>query len=267
MIKGIFCISIDTELLWGRWDKNYQPFIWRTKKERAIIAKLLSLFKRYDVPVTWAIVANLFLTQKNKDNQLWSGQDIIKMIQDSKIHELASHSLSHSEFDKAKKAQAEREIKESVAIAKKNGIKFYSFVFPRNKIGHLEILKKYGFKAFRGPDKRAWELLLPVAPPVYKPSLTHSLVNIPASLYLVSARGIRKFIPPHLRVIKAKLGINRAIKETGIFHLWFHPVDLVDNEKEMFWALEQIITFAKQKEKGGKLEIKTMAQIARGVLP
>src|SRR6266700_2913773 len=91
MKKGIFCISIDLELLWGRKDMDYSKFIKRTKKERIIIKKLLLLFKKYNIPVTWAVVGKLY---EGKD-PLWSAKDILKWIKNDKIHELASHTYSH----------------------------------------------------------------------------------------------------------------------------------------------------------------------------
>ncbi|QQG43497.1 MAG: polysaccharide deacetylase family protein [Candidatus Daviesbacteria bacterium] len=263
MKKGVLCISIDTELLWGRWDKNYQPFIERTKKERAVIRNLLSLFKKYQIPVTWAVVGNLFLEQKNKDAKLWSGKDIIKLIQENKIHEIASHSFSHIEFDKATKDEAESEISKSVKIARENNVNLTSFVFPRNKTGHLRLLKKYGFKSFRGPDKRIWELISPTIPPVYEPYIQSGLVVIPGSMYFVSTRGMKKYIPPNLRFLKAKLGIENAIKNKKVFHLWTHPIDLVDNNNQLLCELEKILIYATEKKTQGQLEIKNMGEIAQ----
>src|SRR6266478_1850693 len=91
MKKGIFCISIDLELLWGRKDLDYSKFINKTKKERNIIKKLLALFKKYNIPTTWATVGKLYTGK----NPLWSGKDIVKLIKNQKIHELGSHTYSH----------------------------------------------------------------------------------------------------------------------------------------------------------------------------
>ena len=75
-MKGTFCISIDTELLWGRKDLNYKHFIPKIKKERKIIKRLLALLNKYQIPATWAIVGRL----SEKGNYLWHAPDVIREI-------------------------------------------------------------------------------------------------------------------------------------------------------------------------------------------
>src|SRR5260221_13427879 len=151
-MKGTFCISIDTELLWGRKDLDYSKFIKKTQKERIIIKKLLALFKKYNIPATWATVGKLY----EGNNRLWSGKDIVKLIKKEKLHEIASHTYSHEIMSDISKEEAEKEIKNNLSK---------SFVFPRNKISHLELLKKYKFKSYRGKDEYQYELIIPRIPP------------------------------------------------------------------------------------------------------
>ena len=246
MNKGVFCISIDTELMWGRKDlPNADYFVPRIKKEREIIKRLLVLFGKYQVPVTWAVVGKL--------REESSGREIYEMIAKEKMHEMGSHSYTHPEFTKIDRNKAEYEFKKSAGS--------YSFVFPRNKIKYLDLLKKNGFKAFRGADRRAWELLYPGLPPVYEPTLESEVVNIPGSMYFVSARGMKRFIPKGLRLIKTRLGITRATSEKGIFHLWFHPIDFADSTDALFNEFESILKYASQKRDQRTLEILTMKQI------
>src|SRR5581483_3599741 len=175
MMKGIFCISIDTELLWGRKDLDYSAFVNRTKKERKIIREFIRLFSRYNIPVTWAIVGKLY----EDGGRLWSGKDIISWIKKEKIHELASHSYSHEDFANIDKNKANLE------FSKPKG---YSFVFPRNHIRYLGLLRRNGFKAYRDKDKFRHELLLPKIPYTGKAIRQGGLVKIPSSMYFVSAR-------------------------------------------------------------------------------
>lgn len=252
MKKGVFCISIDLELLWGRKDLDYSKFIAKTKKERKIIKHLLNLFKKYEIPTTWATVGKLM----EKGDPLWYAPDIIKMIKKVQNQEIGSHSYTHPEFTKIDSSEAVREYKKP---------KSRSFVYPRNKIKYLYLLKKSGFKAYRGKDKTNFEVLMPRIPPVYKPQIKKGLVNIPGSMYFVSARGIRKLIPAKLRYLKAKLGIQAAVKENKIFHLWFHPVDFADQGEKLFKDLELTLKFADKKRREDKLEIKNMLQIANSV--
>lgn len=248
MRKGVFCISIDTELLWGRKDLNYSTFIKKTKKEREIIKKLLSLFDKYNIPATWAVVGKL----KEKGYPLWSGIDIIKNIEKVRNQEIASHSYSHEIFTKISEEKAENEIKDNKAK---------SFVFPRNQIKYLNLLKKHGFKTYRGKDRKSWELFHISKPPTYKPTFNNGLLNIPGSMYFVSARNIRKYIPYGTRLFKSKMGINKAISRKQVFHLWFHPIDFANETNSLMKEFEEILQYASQKRDQGKLEIKNMNQI------
>lgn len=257
MKKGIFCISIDTELLWGRKDLDYSKFIEKTKKERLIIKKLLTLFKKYGIPATWAIVGRLY----EKGDELWSGIDIISWIKTNKIHELASHSYSHEDISKISKEDASQEFKKPKAD---------TFIFPRNHIAYLNILKKNGFKAYRGVDEttttsnmvQLLKLLVGSVPQTNKPIHSHGLVNIPGSMYFVSNRGLRKYIPQGVRSRRAKLGIEKAIANKEVFHLWFHPVDFADNTVALMLEFEEILKYAFMKREEGLLEIETMYKIA-----
>ncbi len=249
MNKGVFCISIDHELLWGRKDLDTKPFISLVSKERGIISRILYLFKKYRMPATWAVVGKIF----EKENPLWYGKDTIKEINKVEYQEIASHSYSHEIFTDINEKNAEKEIRKNKAK---------SFVFPRNKVAHLQLLKENGFISFRGPDKTTHELLIPRIPPVYKPHLKCGLVEIPGSMYFVSGRGFRKYIPKNLRYLKCKLGIDQAIKMGRVFHIWFHPVDFANDTAKLFSDFEKILKYAAKKRKLGSLKVKNMGQIA-----
>lgn len=250
MDKGIFCISIDFELLWGRRDKsNLAFFEKRIPKERIVIDKLLSLFKKYKIPATWATVGKIY----EKGNQNYSGLDIIKKIEKVANQEIASHSYTHPEFTSIPKSEAKYEF---------NKFKKTSFVFPRNKIKYLDELKMAGFKTFRGEDEYATELLIPRIPPVYMPTIKNGLICIPGSMYFVSGRGLKKYIPKNLRYVKSRLGIDNAVKLGKVFHIWFHPVDFVDDSEKIFYDFEKVLIYANKKRGEGLLKILPMGSIA-----
>lgn len=271
MEKGVFCLSIDTELLWGR-KKNADRFVPAVKKARWVVQQLLRLFKKYQFPATWAIVGELF----NQGDPLWHTPDVIKLIQNTPLQEIACHSFSHLDFSRASANQAELEIQKCLLMAKKNNIKLSSFVYPYNKINHLNILVKNGFLTYRGPApnwfsrfplvKKILEIidfLLLLPPPATKPTPNPlGLINIPASMYYVSRRGCRRFLPISFRVKKAMLGIARASKQKKVFHLWLHEIDLSADTKEMICGLESIIKYASRLQKKNQLQIKNMKQIA-----
>lgn len=251
MKTGIFCISIDFELLWGRKDMpNLEYFKNRISGERKAIDKLLSLFEKYNIPATWATVGKIY--EKGSPN--YSGLDIIKKIGKVKDQEIGSHSYTHAIFS---------EISKSEAIKEFSKFKRKSFVFPKNKIKYLNELQKAGFKSYRGADDSEFELLIPRVPPVHLPKINHGLLNIQGSMYFVSGRGLKRFIPKNFRYFKSVLGINNAVRQNKIFHLWFHPMDFVDDNQKLFSDFEKILKYASIKREQGKVQILNMGQITK----
>lgn len=249
MKTGIFCISIDFELLWGRLDQpNLDFFKRRIPKERVAIDKLLNLFKRYKIPTTWATVGKIY----EKGDLNLSGLDITRKIEKVKDQEIGSHSYTHAIFSKITKNEAVKEF---------NKFKRKSFVFPQNKIKYLTELKNAGFKSYRGPDDNELELLVPRIPPVHVPTIKNNILNIQGSMYFVSGRGLKRFIPQGVRYFKSRLGIDNAIKQQKVFHLWFHPMDFVDDSQKLFTDFEKILKYASYKMSQGKLQILNMGQI------
>jgi hypothetical protein len=183
--KGIFIISLDTELAWGGFDlglteKNRKYY----EDSRDCIYRLLMLFEKYNIQATFAIVGHIMLNGctevegiKHPDivrpehswylkdwfiedpashmskNSIWYGQDILKeILAASPQHEIASHSFSHIIFG-AKGCTyecARSDIHKCVEIAGQQDIKLKSFIYPRNSEGYKEILKEEGFEVYRG---------------------------------------------------------------------------------------------------------------------
>lgn len=247
--RGVFCISLDTELLWGRKDLDWNRYLDQALGTREVIKKLLMLFNKYKIPATWAVVGKLY---ENGPEDGWHGKDIVKMIKKTPLQEIGSHSYSHEIFDRIDYKRAKEETQ--------NFHKLKSFVFPKNRVKYLNLLKENGFNNFRGQDQSDYELLLPRVPPVYSPENKAGLVEIPGSMYLVSGRGIRRYIPESLRYWKCRLGIDSAIKNGKIFHLWAHPIDLTTDTEKILRDLEKTLIYARSKK---NLQILTMGQIAK----
>lgn len=315
--KGVFTLSLDTELAWGTIDKpkSYKKNLEYYKKTRRVIERLLDLFEKYEISATWAIVGHLFLENCSLDENgikhpeikrvktpwyeddwfcldpstnlekdpVWYGLDIVKKIKNSKIYqEIGSHSFSHMIFcnDYLSEEAANSDITECIKIAKTLNIDLKSFVFPRNAEGFYSVLERNGFTSYRGKEKNWYEKYpnkikkifhildqtLALKPRVNEPYFNNKLINIPGSMLYLSRDSFRKFIPIKSREIKAKKGINEAIKQKKIFHLWFHPFNLSTDEKNLLKGLENIIKYADNKRSKGLIEIKTMNEISKDLL-
>lgn len=298
--KGVFCLSIDVELLWGRHDWDWKTFVPIVAQSRSIIKEILELLEEYNICATWAFVGHLFLdrcsikdgvkhpeiirpeyswyqndwfandpSSSTNDNPGWYGRDIVQLIKKYPHQEIACHSFSHLIFGDSgcNKKAAESDIRTCIALAEKENIHLTSFIFPHNDIGHLSMLKKFEFTAYRGEEMNSLRrtkfskllaLISPLSPPVHSPTKNEGLINIPASMYLPSSRGLRRFIPNHLIVSAAKRGIDRAIKEKKIFHLWTHPEDLASENHQRMRVLEKILSYASVHRKQSQLQIFTM---------
>lgn len=295
--KPIFIISLDTELIWGiiHTDADTSSLINDKKHCRGAVDTLLNLFEKYNIPATWAVVGHLFLDRCEKENiilhrnmprfkedryscdpctdikrdPLFYGKDIVEKILSSPIkHEIGYHSFSHVLFSECNREVAEAEIKEGVKLAKEFDIALKSFVFPQDKIGHLDVLKENGFRIYRGrifkrgninqrvPIRKINGVIdLMIAKPV-EPRMTKGIWEIPSSM-LYSA----PFPFTYSLLPRAKIGIYRAIRLKKIFHVWLHPQSLLD-QPSLAKYLDNLLAFVSKKRDEGKIEVMTMGALA-----
>jgi peptidoglycan/xylan/chitin deacetylase (PgdA/CDA1 family) len=312
--KGVFTLSLDFELIWGTADLGLEDFkrICRIERE-VVIDRLLELFEEFEFPATWAILGHLFLDKcesKNgtkhpeivRPNFSWTTQDwfahdpggvetdksihlgrrLVDKIRNCRVaQEIGSHSFSHIVFGDqgCSPETAESEIAECVRVAREQGLELKSFVFPRNEVGHLEVLKKYQFTSFRGVEEnwyenrivperirrglRLFDVLRAAQPPAVLPQMTkEGLLNIPGSAMFFPMHGFRRRIPMSLRVRRCLKGLNKAAQTKKIFHLWFHPSNMVDEMETMFAGLREILQHAAKLKKEGRLDFLTMGEIS-----
>ncbi len=319
--KAVFTISLDFELLWGSFDSGkHRKFISHFEKNgttafdatRSIVDRLLELFRKYDVRVTWATVGHLFLDSCEesdgvkhadmprarhrwfeqdwyafdpckdfREEPLWYGRDMVeKILAAEPRHDVGSHSFSHVIFSDpgCTREVAEAEVKKCVELARDFDLKMESFVYPRNELGHLDVLSRHGFKVTRG-NMPFWfakfhsrtlrrvghvvDDVLAITPDCGLPEKSPSGVWVmPVSMFLQSMDGPRRFIPVSSRIRKGIRGIERAVRENSIFHLSFHPTEnLCFRSEQMFYALEKIIAHAARRRDEGRLQVMTMADM------
>lgn len=310
--KGTVIISLDTELAWGSFDKGLlNKRLKAIKSARYCIGELLKLLEKYKISATWAFVGHLMLdkcvvldglkhpdiirpnhswfqddwfrdvpVEKEDENSIWYGRDILNQIISCPVYqEIASHSFSHIIFGDSGCSEecAESDIKKCVDIGKSLGINLSTFIYPRNSVGHKKLLRKYGFKCYRG-DGNQWykkikrRNIRKVAHIVddffeVSPNTTvlekdeYGLYNIRGNMLYLSRDGFRRFIPIRSRVKKAKKGIDKAVLNKEIFHLCFHPFNLGTDPKGLLKGLEEIFAYIRKNIELGLLDNYTMDQI------
>jgi peptidoglycan/xylan/chitin deacetylase (PgdA/CDA1 family) len=310
--RGVFTLSLDFELIWGTLDLDLEGFREACERERAeVVDRLLALLAEFEIPATWCTLGHLFLEEcsphegrkhpeivppahawvtdwfakdpsgSEDSDPIFYGRSLIDKIAACPVpQEIGCHSFSHPIFGDpgCSRETAGSELAECVRLASERGIELRSFAYPRNRVGHLAVLREHGITGYRGPDEVWYEeerypgplkrvghivdVLIARQPPVVLPKETlPGLWNVPGSMIYFPMHGRRRHIPLSLRVKRAAKGLDAAAEQRRIFHLWFHPTNLAFQTDAMFAGLRQIFERAAELRDAGRLAIKSMGQI------
>ena len=263
--------------------------------------RLLDALDEFDVPATWAVVGHLFLDSCDGEHRshplapewfandpggdvaerpLWFAPDLVDAIAERPTeHEIGSHSFSHVEFGDTSREAAVAELRATSAATDRS---LTSLVFPRNRVGHLDALAEHGFICYRGNMARWYDdsLLRSAAkltnmlaqrspPPVSHPTVDeHGMVDVPASINLFGFEGLaRSLAAPAVAdplVRQAKSGIERAVAEDGVFHLWFHPNDVLKSSH--IARVRAVLDHVAERRERGDITVATMSEVAERTL-
>lgn len=301
--RGQFVISLDTEMSWGSFDTagvEHHEQAYRNTRE--VIDGLCSLFDTYEVPATWALVMHLFddcdgnhvlssphfdsdssiPCTTDTDRELWYAPEILDRIRSTTVeHEIGLHGYTHLILgaDGCTRSAAQSEVEKALSVANHHGINPETYVFPRNGIGHIDILRDNGLQFFRGVDARWYERRLsgplkkPLrfvdealkwTPPVVSPRERNGLIELPGSQILRPSRGPWQYTPANSQLSRAKRGLDRAAQTGKVFHLWFHPFNLGISPTYHLSLVEKIVSYAAKLRDRGEIEICTIADAVRG---
>lgn len=253
--KAVITITSDFELGWAwRYSKGNKntldSAVLNAKKERENIPRILDLCDKYNIPITWATVGHLFLSEckkrngqahkeiplvKNykgqywdytghdwfeydpcssyKDAPEWYCPDLIKLILDSKVkYEIGCHTFSHIDCrdEVCSPELFEAEINECKKEAAKLGLELKSFVHPGHTIGNLDKLAKLGFTSFQTDPGNILGYPVKHANGLWELKRTYEF-------------GYRKEWSIDYHIYRYKKIIARAIKTNTICNFWFHP--------------------------------------------
>jgi len=287
MSPGVFCISIDVELAWGIRHRA-GPALLRLvlDHDRAITRRLLGLFEHFEIPVTWAVVGQLLVEERDTrlapgPDALWHAPELIEEIRMARPgHEIASHSFTHADFTAIDEAAAALELDSAVRAHAARGLDVRTFVYPWNRIAHTGLLAGRGVRIYRGADAglprvaaragrvvhRAVNLvdkMLPVPPSVVAPADNgSSLVELPGSMLLISRAGLRRAVRPALVAAKSRMGLRRAAATGRCFHLWFHPSNFYHQAEAQFAILTGILREAASLRDAYRLDVRTLGSFA-----
>lgn len=301
---GSVVLSVDAALAWAFNDKRAPP-LDRIRAGRQGWLALLELLDEYRVPATWGVVGHLFLSDCDGTHpehpapigwfghergpgriagDLRYGRDLITAVRNAAApHEIASLTFSHVELGDPNTANelARAEVARCLELAHRDGLDVTSFVFPRNEVGHRDVLAAYGVRCYRGaePDETGSGLLRPARklataavgdpPPLVRPAVDEfGLVDVPASLFLFGFEGLpRTIVEPIVGdpiVRQARKGIDRAAETDRVFHMWLRPSDLVDGRDVD--RMRSVLGHLDRRREETSLRVETMGQVAGRVL-
>ena len=304
MEKGALVISLDFELLWGVFDK----VAWREKKEyfqntRKVIPEILQLFEKYEIQCTWATVGMLFnedwdewnenipdvlpeyensklsaykygeSIQSIESEELCFAPDLIREIKKTPGQEVGTHTYSHYYCLEPGQTPGSfmADLKKSVELAEKLGIRLESLVFPRNQYNadYLDVCIDNGLRTVRtNPEVWYWRNTQEdsLQQKLFRTGDAYIGFNNKAykdiseiGLDLTGQKSSRLFRPhsgksflDNRRLKRIKSELSAAAKNKEIYHLWWHPHNFGGNPQKNLQELELILGYFKScREKFG----------------
>jgi peptidoglycan/xylan/chitin deacetylase (PgdA/CDA1 family) len=284
-MTAALCISIDVELAWGIWDKPEADYHARcAASELSIVQRLVALFERHEVAATWAIVGRLLERDPEASRStaygdaIWYAPAVIDAIRGAKVaQDIGSHSYGHVYFGETSREALRQDLAAARRVHDAHGLPFTSFVFPRNQVAHLDLLRDAGVRVFRSVD-HGWHMavrdrlgktagrvanladkLLPITPAAVQPVERAGMVELPSSMLLMARKGVRKAVAPGAIIAKAAKGLAAAEATGGTFHLWFHPSNFYYEPERQLETLDGIVRAAAERRARGALQIRPMS--------
>jgi len=284
MARGSLCISIDVELAWGIWDKPSPAYHARcAEREARIVAGLVALFDRLAISATWAIVGRLLerddaaARTTAHGERIWYAPELIERVRTARTpQDIGSHSYAHVYFGQTPREALREDLAAARRVHDRNHLPFASFVFPRNQVAHIDLLREAGVKVFRSVD-HGWHIdvrerlggtagrlanladkMLPIPPRVVHPIDHGDVVELPSSMLLMGRNGLRRAVHPAAVVAKARLGLAAARRTGGTFHLWFHPSNFYYDTERQLDTLARILETAAHMRDRDEIDIRPM---------
>lgn len=203
--------------------------------EETALPLFITLFDSLSIPVTIALRGQL----------LELGKDALAPMFQTKVkHDVGLHGYSHSSFTDLSLEEAEKELKRSSVLMNQLGIVPQSFVFPRNKVAHLNLLAKYGYKCYRerGGLKSDGMYIKEI----------NKLYDIHPSLHVGPGAN-------HILLEKIlDLGISKKLPFHVWFHLWSFGYDEELIENSIATLFLPFLRYARKKVDAGELSFETM---------
>jgi peptidoglycan/xylan/chitin deacetylase (PgdA/CDA1 family) len=313
---GSLIISLDCELSWGILDSNTPAYQEHIRGATQVMPALLDCFDAYEIHATFAVVGMMLLRDRDQLHHylpdppptytntalspyalleqldelgLFFAPELIRMVQQRNLHEIASHTFSH--YYCLEEGQTLDDFRRDLTChhhaAERMGTTPTSIIFPRNQY-HTDCLRAcadHNITCFRGvqsgwmyqtaatrhQDSPLRRILRLIDSYInisgyhdYQPKREYGLINLPASRFL------RAYSPKLSRLDGLKLrritrAMTQAAKLGTVFHLWWHPHNFGKHRDENLRFLEQILQHYRLLHETYGFQSQTMAEVAMPV--
>lgn len=289
--KGALCLSADFEMAWAWQYARTKPSVDFALRERENVPRIIALFERYSIPISWATVGHLFLESCTrgpnglahptmlrpshfanrewvfqrgdwyqndpctdyKKSPTWYAPDLIDLIMGSTVkHEIGTHTFSHIDFSTG---NCSRDLAVQELEASVEAMKKHG-LSPRSIVFPAGTLGNYDVPSEFGIIAMRGRQLDPRVELSYPDRHNGFIWNIASSLALEK----RKHWSTPYSIWRTKRYIERAIKLASVCHFWFHPsfdpevIDII---------LPSILHYAHTERAKGNLWVATMEEIAQ----
>jgi peptidoglycan/xylan/chitin deacetylase (PgdA/CDA1 family) len=266
--QGVLLISVDVEFAWGFADiletnlaRKYIGII--SKRSRRNMREVLKICENLDVPMTFGFVGRLLFDDESSHASIWYARDVFQSVLNSRVeHEIACHSFSHIDFSKCTREEAISDVSMCKKVMRSLGIDPLSFLYPRNRLGYLDVLEKEGFKTFRFKINRSYREVPPIIQlfnqTLSLPIKVGGLIAIPSNMLFQSP----KFISSSAILFATLKALREASARRRVLHLILH--DYLESDVLIHY-LSYVLKYAKKLEKKDLIRIKTMQELYEGL--
>jgi len=298
MSPAQFILSFDCEGKWGVADHltAFENRGLTDRNLRTAYASIIALLDEFRLPATFAFVGAFTQSKRQfaairpeldrlastapylrqalgaataSDGDGWHGADLVDAIGSAgAAHEIALHGVTHVPWDMVDLEFASAELE---LLRRLDGPirESRTFIYPRNRVAHVDALKQHGFAGFRTARRErsrlsslAAEFNLFERPG--KAAEGDGIVPIPCGHFVNWRHGPRKLVPSFITAKRAALLLDRAAKDGGVVHYWLHPENVATAPRTLA-VLRSIVGAAARMRDAGRCEVVTQIDYCRQV--
>jgi hypothetical protein len=301
MMGGAFILSLDCEGKWGMADHLTAEHhrCLTSPLLRGAYQRLLALFARYEIPVTFAFVMAFLLSAKEQrdadhlfqdfpiagrnwleafraaqaqgEMEGWSLPELREIVGERPEHEIACHGFSHLPLAEALTPApvADAEFTAAAFVAESRKVTLETLVFPRNQVGHVSLVERHGYRGYRerlseaGGVRGKIEALAtefdPRTPPQHEARGRPDAVRRIPSGYFFNWRHGARRLVPPAMTYYRWRRLLERTTAGGVAHLWLHPHNII-TAPATFPVLERVLRKVAALRDQGRIETMTQAQ-------